>query len=356
MAQKFDADPNHIIPEGAKQTDTNLLEVAKQINPGVSWNRPLGGIGAAIMDKILLKADSPVALGINRVMDSNIITGNPQRAAAQAAAAEFAKQQVDNAARLGFNGANPITAPVANYDMPEIVKRGLAPATNKVLVETPPAESVLGGAPGANGGKGAAVPKNRNDELYAAINRLDDKQFQRFMKDNPDIPGLGYLRGADGKVVRFAENPDKKKPEPMSPIEMEAASKAMTGIAHLQAGIGARENAAATKQATNDYRQEALWEKGDKSLQDIIGVLGKDSLTGDINPELAYYKMGRDNVPLHKNLSPESRELAQRAIKTQMQPILDDISAFEAQYKRKPTDAERLTITKAYEKRRGWSF
>lgn len=135
---KFDPDPLHIIPESSKQTGTNLLELAKKTD--LSGVVPTPNYKGGIID---------------RIMDSTRFTGNPERLAAYDA-------QVANAAKLGFNGTEPISRPIVNpngtmnYDMPEITRRGLAPKTDKILntaVVVPP----LGTEPAGGGGSSIKI-------------------------------------------------------------------------------------------------------------------------------------------------------------------------------------------------------
>ncbi|HPE06265.1 MAG TPA: hypothetical protein PLW50_00935 [Smithellaceae bacterium] len=296
MAQKFDADPNHIIPESAKQTDTNLLELANQINlkNQVTQPAPAWGISAASDVGKVLRAASNIprrAWDASRNIEKDIASV-PQFAAAAALnylSGGAANDIVDAAGRnleerakrygIGVPSAQAAT-PAAVTTPPASVVQPPAKPTMELTDEATLRASV--GAP-ANGG-----PKNRNDELYAAINALDDKRFVQFMKDNPTIPGVGYVKGNDGRMVRFAENPDRKKREPMSPIEMEGVGKTLAGMGHLQAGIGSREHAA-------QVGRVADMEKARMNDEKLLLDFQNNKLPAN-SPILAY---GPDNKPIH---------------------------------------------------------
>ena len=267
---------------------------------------------------------------------------------------------------LGIGGLNPQNEQIIGKPNPAgesdkqaanawrnvLSKQGLggpAPARPIPLTTTEAAPQTVAG-PAKTGGQAAV----KDDDLYDAIAALDDETFVRFMKDNPDIPGLGYVKDASGRMVRMAENPARKKPQAMTNYEIETAAKGLTAAGQLQAGIGARENAGEAKKANDAYKQAQLNEKADGSVRDWINDLGKDPLTDSINPEKAFYTIARDGIELPPNMSDEYGRRVRLAIKKAYAPVEEDIKAWEEAKKRKATRAELLEITKTYEQGRGW--
>lgn len=320
MAQKFDADPNHVIPESAKQTDTNLLELANQINLKNQTRQPAPGWGvSAVSDvrKVLGAASNIPGRAWNAARNIEKDIAAPVQFAAAAGlnylSGGEANEMVDAAGRnleerarrygIGVPSAQAAT-PAAMATPPASAVQSPAKPTMELTDEATLKASV--GAP-ANGG-----PRNRNDELYAAINNLDDKQFVQFMKDNPNIPGLGFAKSADGKVIRFAENPDKKPKEPMSPLEADAVSKIITANAHMQAGIGTREHAAQAgriadmeKARMNDEKLLLDFQNNKLVFHSPVIAYGPDNKSIR-DPELGLLKMLDTNKKIH----PEYRDAA----------------------------------------------
>ncbi len=320
MVQKFDADPNHVIPESAKQTDTNLLELANQINLKNQTRQPAPGWGvSAVSDvrKVLGAASNIPGRAWNAARNIEKDIAAPVQFAAAAGlnylSGGEANEMVDAAGRnleerarrygIGVPSTQAAT-PAAIAAPPASAVQSPAKPTMELTDEATLKASV--GAP-ANGG-----PRNRNDELYAAINNLDDKQFVQFMKDNPNIPGLGFAKSADGKVIRFAENPDKKPKEPMSPLEADAVSKIITANAHMQAGIGAREHAAQAgriadmeKARMNDEKLLLDFQNNKLVFHSPVIAYGPDNKSIR-DPELGLLKMLDTNKKIH----PEYRDAA----------------------------------------------
>ena len=270
------------------------------------------------------------------------------------------------ATALGIGGPNPQNEQIMGTPNPAgesdkeaanawrniISKQGLggpAPTRQIPLTTAEPAPQPLAG-PAKTGGQAAV----KDDDLYNAIAALDDETFVRFMKDNPDIPGLGYVKDDSGRMVRMAENPARKKPPVLSSYQIGELAKGLTAAAQLQAGIGARENAGEAKKANDAYKQAQLNEKADGSVRDWINDLGKDPLTDSINPEKAFYTIARDGIELPPNMSDEYGRRVRLAIKKAYAPVEEDIKAWEEAKKRKATRAEILEITKTYEQGRGW--
>lgn len=245
-------------------------------------------------------------------------------------------------------GVEPAVTPAEKpAGTPAATTAAAVPATGKS------AAAVVAGGPSGPGGPAAAP------DIYGAISKLSDKDFVQFMKDNPKIAGLGYVKDASGRMVRMAEDPAKKKAEPMTNAQLEAGHKILTGIGAVHQGIGARENAAATKEATVDHRRTQIEAKANETASKIIEVLSKDPTTDQANPELGFFKAKINKVPLPANLSKEDRDSYTQAMDAAWLPVKQRTLEFEQTKlggKRKATEDEILRIARDYEKTRGWAF
>src|SRR5664280_3204498 len=53
--------------------------------------------------------------------------------------------------------------------------------------------------------------------IYDKLAKLNDKQFKQFADEHHGIPGVSYIQGADGKMLRSIENP-ANKPQEQEPM------------------------------------------------------------------------------------------------------------------------------------------
>lgn len=189
-------------------------------------------------------------------------------------------------------------------------------------------------------------------DYYAAL--LDpaifsDEQFKGFVnKHEKDIPGIGYVEDPKTKkLTRIASKPQTEE-EPMNVTQAEALSKMITAQGHLEAGKGAREQAAV-------HRSALIAAKGSEDIQKMINSYGKTvGINGEaaVNPELAYFKMGVSGVPLPAGLTKEEKQEHIDAIKQATDPFWSEIAKLEAKYKRKATKAEIGSLATTYQKMR----
>jgi hypothetical protein len=118
----------------------------------------------------------------------------------------------------------------------------------------------------------------------------------------------------------------------------------------LTAKTAADYHTAALKIA-GEQKGNSLYERASSLMEKTIGILGKN-LMGEVNPELAYFKMGMSNQPLPSGLSPEESQLHKLAIAAAMEPAMEWVKEAETKKGKPLTPAEKSALLEAYQRKR----
>lgn len=240
---------------------------------GISFRKPLGGIGGQFMDAIVPTPGpkEPIGKIIDSIMNSNQFTEDKLSRDRRLALERTGTVGVDMQERL--RGARGINQSSAQKDA-AISTETIAP---KNIISKNGSESGL------------------KFNLYDKIKTLNDKEFLRFRNENPTVPGLGHMYDGDpndikfdkkgnvvsGKFTRLIEDPSKKPVEPMNDAQLKTIGPILEGLGRIRLGIGAQEQAAANREALTDYRQERLEQKGESDFENKL----KTNAIKRINPE-----------------------------------------------------------------------
>lgn len=205
--------------------------------------------------------------------------------------------------------------------------------------------------------------------IYGNLRGMSHKQLVDFMSkdENRGVSGIGWIgdlnmgfdpktgKSLDPNFKRLVEDPATRKPEKITVDELEARGKYLQGLGMYEHGIGAREQAAATKTATQEYKTMELQRKASADMQGLIEKFGK-TVEGTVDPSIALYRMGKAGIPLPESLSAEDSKRFRAAMDEQTKPLRDTLTEAAAKKRSPLTSGEIFTITNIFEKSRGFSI
>lgn len=301
--------------------------VIDRILSEVSPERPLGGVGGKIMDFMSPNPDPSSKTEIGRFLGGMI---------------------------PGGRGIMETTNTAASSPVNE---RAIATQPNATITAAD------------NQQVGGIIEQKPSPSIYDNLRSMSDRDFVNFMsrEENKNIPGLGWIgdskmkfdpktgKSLDPNFKRLVEDPATRKPEKITVDELEARGKYLQGLGAYEHGIGAREQAAATKAATQEYKTMELQRKASADMQGLIEKFG-GLADGTIDPSVALYRMGKAGIPLPSSLSPEDSKRFRAAMDEQTKPLRDLIAENAAKKGSPLTAGEKFTITKMFEKSRGYSI
>ena len=238
-------------------------------------------------------------------------------------------------------GASPV---VATPNQPAPVKQ-----TPSAVV--PPAV-----APAVNPATVQAHPLDKYDNIYDALKALPDDKFRKYVdKYGDNTPGIGYITTIDPKtkkerIERITDNPANRQ-EPMSLAEAEIATR-------LVGGIGAREDARASRQEANDIKRMGIQSQDEsrKATQENLKEdnflqLAKANAKKVVNQKTFQEEDNYDDFILKTALTnpeiipPQWKGVAQNA-KSKYESYLKDV--FKTNKDLKDTPQARLLILERY--------
>jgi hypothetical protein len=104
-------------------------------------------------------------------------------------------------------------------------------------------------------------------DRLAKLAKTNPENFVKVADTHPGLPGVGYVRDAEGRIKTLVENPANKPEEPMTIAQSDALARMITAKGHLAAGIGARKQAEAyqagilaDKAAGRQFDKQKDWE------------------------------------------------------------------------------------------------
>jgi hypothetical protein len=188
---------------------------------------------------------------------------------------------------------------------------------------TPPAAAAAEAPPGAGivPAEPAEKPAKTVKDLTTSLRQLSDKDFAQFMTEHPHIGGLGYLKGASGKMKRIIDphvaGSQDNEFKDMSNYDAEQFAKVIHGVAAAGSAAGTKEYARAIGIGNMQTRQAAQEEKAHTDYITKSEKEGIESTDADgnkrKNPIPVYI---RDYKIDPKIIPPKLREGVGRLVKT----------------------------------------
>jgi len=229
----------------------------------------------------------------------------------------------------------------------------IADGKSNVSAITPPSGEVIPRAPVV--ARTPSAPVNALDSgingIYDRLSKLaksNPENFVKFADTHPGIPGVGYVRDADGRIKTLVENPANKPEEPMTIAQSDALARMITAKGHLAAGTGAREQAAAYQQGILQNKNAVLEETKNKNIQTQLDKFSMNPVSGNPDPEWGYFQLASSGIPL----TPEHKANAELAIA----PLKNAISVDEKKIGKPLTPTQKRVRTEQYKRSKGFPY
>lgn len=208
--------------------------------------------------------------------------------------------------------ATPVTPVTGKNTTPPVTAEDLNPATS----------------PDTGAGITPPHPADKYKDIYDLAPNLSDAGFKALMKEHPEISGLGYSEGPDGRMLRIIDRPKPAAPELVTIPEAHNAAQLEIARESMKSREGyQKERIATTNRGIDEVRKAESERKVAADFEKKLKDRSPKDLYGNPNMKVGLFDMATSGAQVHpayqeeaKNVMNEFENYYQSFIKTKGLP------------------------------------